>query len=96
MLLHVPLFPNFIIVSLISLCTWLFDNFLPVINDSPWVCDRYSDADLVSVLEPCPGLEKGCEWRSHLPTSVGFYVLPFLFRPILRHILFLESNPALS
>lgn len=46
-------------------------------------------SELVSALEPYLGMENGCEWRFHLPTSVGGFlcVVNFVFRAISTHIL---------
>lgn len=63
-----------------------------LISPLPWsayfesvLTERTSELD--SVLEPCSGMENGCEWRFHLPTNVGGFlcVASFPFRPILRH-----------
>jgi hypothetical protein len=53
----------------------------------PVLTERISELD--SVLEPCSGMENGCEWRFHLPTvGVGGFLCVarfFSFRQVLRH-----------
>lgn len=58
------------------LCTWIFFCYLPFcvggsLQES-LITERTSELD--PVLEPCSGMENGCEWRFRLPVleSGGF------------------------
>lgn len=61
--------------------------------------ERISELD--SVLEPCSGMENGCEWRFHPPAvGVGGFLCVarffFSFRQVLRHEIRLGKNILLS